>query len=508
MPLEISYHIVDFKVDDNIKILELGNAFYGSNLSERSAVFNNNEAMLKHAALYGTVKIKTPVYRSFRHFSANSEMDSEPYAFLKEQTGPSSPEIIVVDDALLMLSAGMEYIQELHDAFMAEGSNDRIVFDGTIDTFYLCDRNKRIFNKILELNNLQQFQPETWCYDPGSPEPFIPPVDIPYFVIKPMKESMGKGVMLVANQDVLPLLEALKTGSEFPQKVGDRDYYLRSQNKQVLIQRFYPGKLLEYNSLFYRPTARAVFAVVKKDDALSVDILDIFWNLPEKPAYDRIPAASDSISYGGHSSEVRSQVSLEKNDYEQMEKVLKEKLLAVSSSIYNQDIKGYLLKLQETKQLDEISYYLDIYSHVRVARLDEEFISLILSVDEKKARAFLVGQAMDFALPWHLNYKNICLKTWVEVNLAQLEPRLLKDLLDFFKNNKQTITGSGTKDKEIIIREYDFFINRIIDILAAVEKVQEIRVENTGFKQNATQTFFKKPAEVTKAIVTTDLTYG
>ncbi|KTD26301.1 MULTISPECIES: hypothetical protein [Legionella] len=486
MPTEISYHIADFKVDEEIKILELGNAYYGSNLSERARHgFDNKATMLKHAAQYGPIELTLPETRSFRHARYRWDDDNnwELPQYLKEIPTPSNPkQIHLVDDCFTHTI--MDCIQETHDAFLEQGKDSHLVFDGAIDTFYLCDRNKRIFNKLLDLNGLKHIQPETWFYQLDSATPFIPPAHISYFIIKPMQESLGKGVMLVANADLPALLKALKTGTKYVKDVGDIDYYEQSKNKDILIQQFCPGKVIHHNGKPYRPTARAVFAVVRDGDQTRVDILDIFWKLPQKSVQSECATPGESVSYSGNSTEVVSQISLEKSDYQAVEGALKEKLMALSTAIYHDDIKSYLFKLNETKQLDEIRYYLDNYGHVRVRRLDQELVTLMRSVDDNKAKRFLVEQAKSFALPWHLEFKNLFLKKWIQDNLAQLGLVLLNDLREFFEKNKASLDGSTRKDKEEIIQESTFFIEQIDALLT--------RKEISSLKESPTQTFFKE----------------
>jgi hypothetical protein len=486
MPTELSYHIADFKIGDNneIKILELGNAFYGSNLLERNATFNNHEAMLKHAAQYGSLEIKFPVFRSFSHSMKNdtiSEISVSLRKFYNAST-PVNPKIYLIKDSALMLTAGVEFIQEQHDEFLEKGNTD-ILFDGAIDTFYLCDRNKRILNKILQLNELEHYQPETWFYELASSEDFVPPSNIPFFIIKPMNESLGKGVLLVANEDLLALLKALKMGSDFLKQVGDIGYYRTESKGKVLIQRFYPGKTIVHQGQSYFPTARAVFAVVKQNDDLVADIIDIFWKLPIHSIQSDLPTASESVSYSGDLSSVQSQISLETDDYELVKKELKEKLAVLSRAIYRYDVKSYLFKLYETEQFSEIKYYLDHCATQRVRALDQELISLILAVDEKKAKAFLVTQAKYFAFPWHLNFKNICLKTWIEENLTQLEPSLLIDLQEFFNHNKKTIAAAPRNDRQEVMEYCDVFLTNISKALANPSKIK-------CYKQYEEQTFF------------------
>ncbi|ARG98072.1 hypothetical protein [Legionella micdadei] len=508
MPTEISYHIADFKVDDEIKILELGNAFYGSNLSERAQHgVDNKAAMLKHAAQFGPIELIFPELRSFRHSRIRWETsDWELPQYLRTMPIPTNPkQIHFVDDCFM--EPVMECIQEKHDAYLEQGKNSQLVFDGAIDTFYLCDRNKRIFNTLLDLNGLKPIQPETWFYQLDSAEPFIPPSNIPFFIVKPMQESLGKGVMLVANKELPALLEALKTGANYAKDVGDIDYYARSKNRGILIQQFCPGKLIQHNGKLFRPTARAVFAVVREGNQTYIDILDIFWKLPKTAVQSETPIPEQSVSYSGNSNQVISQISVEKSTYQAIESALREKLMALSTAIYNYDIKSYLFKLDEKKQHDEIRYYLDNYGHVRVRRLDQEFVKLILAIDENKAKRFLVEQAKHFALPWHLEFKNLFLKKWIQDNLAELDPELLMNLREFFSKSKEALAGSGRADEEEVLKEYTSFIEQIDALLALKEKKQEAQAPS--FKQSSTQTFFKDgKAELSDKTLTLDVTYS
>lgn len=498
---EISYHIVDFKVqDENLILLELGNALYGSNLSERNQTFNNTKAMLKHAAHLGTLNQTNPVSRSLKHSKTNMDYDYEMPSFLKKIKSPESPVIFLIDDASFTSDPLHEYIQELHDELKEKGATTKVVFDGTIDSFYLCDRNKRIFRELLLLNGLQDFLPETWYFDPEIENTFEPPADIPFFIIKPMNESLGKGVMLVPSENIQALLQALKTNSRFSASVGDIDHYYGKKDKKVLIQRFYPGNAIQYLGKTYCPTGRAVFAVVKKEDSLAVDILDIFWKLPLTPLLNNIPAKDSSVSYAGRDSKIKSKISLEASTYNKIKLALKEKLTTMSVAIYRFDIKSYLSKLYETEKINEINYYLDNYSHVRVQRLDEELINLILSVDKERANTFLVQQSKRFAFPWHLKFINACLKKWVMNNLTELSHGLLSDLLTFFKEQKNVLEDSPWNDKEEKIEEYTIFIEKIESILS-----QKPKPDNFNYQFNNNDVFFKNKAVETADTIVDEL---
>lgn len=477
MLTHLSYHILDFKVEEIIHPqtaelteriigLELGDAFYGSNLRGRKETFDNHRAMLRHAAQHGRLHLDHPVYRNFKHSMANSERGLKNLPDYLNTI--QSPEKCVhfITDVQQMETAGFECIQERQAQFRETNAPD-VVFGGAIDSFFVCNNNKQVLNTLLTLQAHPHLQPETWFYEIDQEEPFSPPANIPFFIIKPSNESLGEGVLLVPNHELLSTLQALKNREPLASHLGNTDYYQHHPEVKLLIQRFYPGKTVSHDKKNYRPTGRAVFAVVRHKDEISVEILDIFWKLPSNAIQSDMPAARESISYCKPSSfnaqaqAVVGQISLSNEEYPAVKNALQDYLLALSQCLYGMDLHDYVQTLYEAKKFNEISYYLKHCSRTRVQRLDQAFIDIILEANKEAAHFFLVEQAKTYALAWHLNHKNTFLAKWLQDNLKQLGPDLLADLKQFLTTSAGSMQEAPILNKQEIAEHYQCLLSTI-----------------------------------------------
>ncbi len=476
--LEVSYHICDFieTSDGKIYLLEFGNAITNSNFKVRDALnkVDTLAKILSHVSSSEGLNLGPILYEthSKRVLKNYAEMDND---YPGEVVNTEKPHTIVINGGLYETP---EYIQEQFAA-KKEGLNffkpQGLLLDAAPDMVFICDMNKRILNKVLELGNVSFLQPKTWVFDGSKDELPSIPTDLQYLIIKPDNSSRAEGLLLVQRKDLDKILLAIKTRNprvlSYDQQIlyaKYLEYYSMSNNHRntILIQEFCPGRLVSEKDHKFRVTGRAVFAVVKENNALKICMVDLFWQFPLEPmANDSKLARTNCISdYPDELHELSRNPqfnccpSVTTEDRAVLEPKLVKALHQAFTCVYQFDVKQYLQQLVDTKQESEIRFFLSYCGHFRVNRLDKEFIELIFKVDGSLAKTFLLEQAKRYTLAHHIRFPQKILNQWLKDNISLLNPEERLDLKKFFDNQIESM-------REHVNQEYMQYVTEFLGLI-------------------------------------------
>jgi len=449
MTTEISYHIVDFLVDPDknlLVVLELGEALYNSSYEGRNRFSKNvNELLLQHLREQGNLTFCYPPIRNKQDANARNKQfdfeDDEPPDF--SYTGfDNNPASLIYFQRPFKGNQHFETIQDARENTLTRELNT-IIIDNVPDSLLICDRDKLLLNTLLRKTGAESLQPCTWYYDCKITEPFQLPDNIQHFVIKPTNESLANGFIVVDRDDLWTVINAITENNPLLAPEKYRPYIKNHQH--LLIQELVTSKLLKLNDGFHKTTTRAVFAVVHEEGYNKIDIVDLYWELGEKPYNSAAPEVNSVIlSDGDYQSGLGSTArnywpTPISDDLTKIKSLLLERLEKLFDSIYQNDLKEMIIWLNQQKKPTIIQYYLKHYSHIRVNRLDKEFIEIIAQVDASLATTFLVEQAMLFALPHYLKNPQQAVLSWLRVNIQLLTPDASLKLTDFLQEQEEAI---------------------------------------------------------------------
>lgn len=110
--------------------------------------------------------------------------------------------------------------------------------------------------------------------------------DIPsdIYVIKPRSAFLGKGVILVAKDELDSVLHYILTPSEQLKSDPDGAYnhWNKDQHDSFLIEKYYPSDLIKVEDKWYQPTMRCAFVMIYNKNKIEVRFLGGYWMMPLK----------------------------------------------------------------------------------------------------------------------------------------------------------------------------------------------------------------------------------
>jgi hypothetical protein len=145
-----------------------------------------------------------------------------------------------------------------------------------------------------------------------------------YYVIKPANGTMGKGVFIVAKDDLKYILKhTLKLYDKKKEQNQNVDARFKSwvddKSRLCLIQEFVGSKIIQVNEKFYEPTMRLIFILCYDDHSPKIEILGGYWKIPNI-SLDQDGDLTKKLK-SGTAHETKSEISTE--DYLKATQVLK-----------------------------------------------------------------------------------------------------------------------------------------------------------------------------------------
>ena len=127
------------------------------------------------------------------------------------------------------------------------------------------------------------------------------------FVIKPLGEFKGRGVIIVdadkLDQTLRIILHNKKGQWRSVDKYIDELYnywhhVIRSNNSHFLVEEYCPSKTIELEGKLYDPTMRVVFALQYSEGTMHVTYFDAFWKFPTRALSDEVSLTEKHKSLG------------------------------------------------------------------------------------------------------------------------------------------------------------------------------------------------------------------
>jgi hypothetical protein len=452
MPVtQLSYHICDFIQDANgrIYVLEFGDAYYNSSFEGRLefSKVNVKAKIDEHINRTGVLKHRWNTIRSLRQVSNLRRYFEDLDAPEDAPADPNRQQVTVVMGERDGLH--MEEIQELAAQNKVTQAQvlPVIIMNGSSDTMFAINRDKKMLHTLLSLNGLSELQPRTWYFDCQPNSVFVAADDITHFIIKPTDESLADGILIVAKEDLTIVLNAIalqNTTSLTPAQAElykENINFYKNKNKNLLIQELC---LSETISNHYA-AGRAVFAVIQEDGKLRIDMLDLFWQLAVEPAQaEKLTFSSVISAKARFHPKFNCWPSMTPAEKASLEPELTNTLSKIMQAASAMDIHDMVMKLAEQNRKTDIEYLLKHNSRFRVERLDQQYIAIISQINLPLAQQYLLEQAQYYLLGHHLVFaQDGALAQWLETGAANLSVKSKTQLQAFIQREFVNFTDLG-----------------------------------------------------------------
>ncbi|MES2218418.1 MAG: hypothetical protein V4501_08395 [Pseudomonadota bacterium] len=447
MPMtQLSYYICDFiqDVSGRLYVLEFGDAWYNSGFEgrlEQAGVDTRYNLIPAHLAkIGGRISFDSPALRNLkegrrrqRYYLEGNSVDSLPEA----PKDPTQPNIIIInapnpahDDVnakQLIQELTAKNRQKLQDK---KTTPSNIILNGSNDMLWTIVRDKKILHTFLSLNDLRQFQPRTWHHECKQGSVFTVPEDIAHFIIKQSNGTLGEGTLVVPREDLAVVLEVMADQDATRFSLEQTNlygkgvaHYKEQSNKNILIQEvcFSQTKTAqcETGNTEYHAAGRGVFAVIEENETQRIEMIDLYWNLASQPAMPDNISAESIISTNETTADFNSYPSLSLDEKQKIEPELIAMLTSILQTTNKMDIRSYLLTLAQQQRNNEIKYFMENYSHIRVNYLDHELIETLEQIEPLLSKTYLLEQAEYYLLPHHVQHlQDGALLEWL---LAEVE---------------------------------------------------------------------------------------
>lgn len=194
--------------------------------------------------------------------------------------------------------------------------------------------DKLLMNQLLMSDErLKKIRPMWNCYLKHYDKELVGQIkrDIPtdIFVIKPLRSTRGKGVLIVSKEELGPTLEYILTeNKEILKKNPDASFshWARDTCDGFIIEEFAesdPVVMKELNNQAYDATMRVVFALIYHKKKIGIAFFGGYWKLPQKSLFELGTLTEKHRSYGHENnfSSVKPEIM------QQVEEELKESMM-------------------------------------------------------------------------------------------------------------------------------------------------------------------------------------
>lgn len=149
-------------------------------------------------------------------------------------------------------------------------------------------RNKEKTSRIFTDPFLKLFRPSFGVYSKGCSaalqQQIKQDIPSPWYVIKPVCSSCGRGIIIIDSKDLGDTLQTLFGEDKNKTFLGrdDECVYWRKQDgqKSFLIEAYAPSKILAVDEKQYDPTMRVIFVMANIDGIMQWTYLGAYWKLP------------------------------------------------------------------------------------------------------------------------------------------------------------------------------------------------------------------------------------
>lgn len=302
-PVDLSFLVADLKYsqEHGVKICEVqqgivsnfkGEAFanggvsvVANNLMDVFALYLKDGWTIKRNHCDASIKKLLEAHNSWHLCSNESAIYNDPY-FLELASED------IYDPCNLFDYHGFVYLK-CRSVKKMDGLHEKypgIVFIDRATAPYWVDKAK--VSKLFDLDpRLQEIKPRYGIYKTGYTSQLagqiINDLQTKYYVIKPKGSFLGKGVIIVSENDLDSTLKYIfcKSNKLKNDQDGSYNYWYTCNAKEFIVEQFYPSDPLKVKHLGdkpYQPTMRVSYVFAFSEGEVTLHFLGAHWLLPKK----------------------------------------------------------------------------------------------------------------------------------------------------------------------------------------------------------------------------------
>ena len=131
------------------------------------------------------------------------------------------------------------------------------------------------------------------------------------YVIKPLEEFKGRGVMIIDEKDldttlykILYTNGVLRKGEKAHSKYESSGHWKRDRSPYFLVEEYCPSKTVIIDNKSYDPTMRVAFVLTYNNDEIKVHYLGAYWKIPLFSLEDNVKLTKQHKSWGLNPAQV------------------------------------------------------------------------------------------------------------------------------------------------------------------------------------------------------------
>ena len=271
-----------------------------------------------------------------------TNMKEQVLANIKQQYGQITDELCRQYSGIVLIKKGRPVltVKAMKEIF------PNLVFIGEVSNKYV--NNKYRTSLLFMSEELKKYRPLCKScsveYDPALAQQLIEEFGCDIFVVKPINSSRGRGILMVAKEDLDTAFKILlqdKQALAQSDLVEEYTYWATYQSPNFLVEQYEPSKPIMIDNQPYDATMRLVFTIDCCDNNLFIKVFDGYWKLPAFPL-----TADCSLTDKHKSHVIPGLLSSAKIDQEDMDaaKVMLEDVLR---KIYWQMLASRLMILED-----------------------------------------------------------------------------------------------------------------------------------------------------------------
>lgn len=159
-------------------------------------------------------------------------------------------------------------------------------------TFYL-EKSKKRWSELFVGETLQEIRPKCSVYprtySKNLHETIIDDLKSQWFVIKPLRGTKGRGVVICDRAELSYVLKVV-TGKVQDKSDPHLEFWAKRKEPYFMVEQYFPSETVYVPHLGNQPydgTMRVSFALIYNEGELSVEFLGLYWKLPTKSLNDQ-----------------------------------------------------------------------------------------------------------------------------------------------------------------------------------------------------------------------------
>lgn len=131
------------------------------------------------------------------------------------------------------------------------------------------------------------------------------------YVIKPLEEFKGRGIMIIDEKDldttlykILYMNGVARKGEKAHSKYESSGHWKRDRSPYFLVEEYCPSKTVIIDNKSYDPTMRVAFVLTYNNDEIKVHYLGAYWKIPLFSLEDNVKLTKQHKSWGLNPAQV------------------------------------------------------------------------------------------------------------------------------------------------------------------------------------------------------------